>query len=196
MSGTHSGYPEKLDILERFADGVGYPSAGAINILADAARQLEVALGADPIEGSLPAGSASDWASLTTIQAWLQRFFRFEIGRFTIDLPLESTGASLETDVTIAYRNPNRFDHRFSGAGNAIPHFIGVTFDQAEGPNDETVQGGISYAPLGHVNRYYNVSTGQILGFTLRNNDPWGDGGPYRDQTVTGTYWAFEPEYH
>ena len=36
MSGTFSGYPEKLDILERFADGVGYPSATAINILADA----------------------------------------------------------------------------------------------------------------------------------------------------------------
>jgi hypothetical protein len=195
MSGTFSGYPEQLDILERFADGVGYPSATAINILADAARQIQVAISADPIDANLPAGTASDWASLTTIQTWLERFFRFEVGRFSIDLPLESTTSTLETDVTIAYRHPTRFDHKFSGAGNLIPHFIGVTFDQPEGTNKETVQGGISYAPLGHVNRYYNPSTGQILGFTLRNNDPWSDV-TYKDETATGTYWAFEPEYH
>ena len=196
MAGTFSGYPEALDILERFADGVGYPSATAINILADAARQLEVALGADPIEGNLPAGTASDWASLTTIQAWLQRFCRMEVGRFTIELPLEpTTSGSYESDVTVPYANVSRFQHTISGAGNAIPHFCAVTFEQVRGPNDEEPVGAIAHQPLGHVNRYYNAA-GNIAGFTLRNNDTWGEESKYRDMTVTGMYFAFEPEYH
>jgi hypothetical protein len=197
MAGTHSQYPESLDIIDRFADGVGYPSADALNVLADAARQLQVTLGADPISGNYPAGSASDWASLTTVQAWLERFFRMEFGTFEIKLPLASTSASAwMTDYTVAYAHPDRFSHEFSGAANNIPHFIGVTFNQVSRGGSDDVQGAIAYQPMAHVNRYYDATTGEILGFTLRNNDPWGDDTYYDSVTITGQYWAFEPQYH
>lgn len=199
MAGTHSQYPESLDILDRFADGVGYPSADTLNVMADAARQLEVALGTDPITGNLPAGSASDWASLTTVQAWLGRFFRMEFGTFEIELPLAAGASSWESDFSVHYQNPTRFSHSISGAGNAIPHFIGVTFDQVSSGQDREnseVQGAIAYQPMAHVNRKYNTATGIIAGFTLRNSDPWGNSAYYRDMTLTGRYWAFEPEYH
>lgn len=200
MAGTHSKYPEALDIIDRLADGVGYPRADSFNILADAARQLEVTLGASPISGNLPAGTASDWASLTTVQAWLQRFFRMEFGTFEIELPLaaNSSGSAWTTDFTVSYVNASRFSHTSSGSGNAIPHFIGVTFDQVSGGlgrEDDEVQGAIAYQPFAHVNRYYNASGG-IQGFTLRNNDTWGDSTYFRDMTATGKYWAFEPQYH
>ena len=194
MAGTHSKYPESLDILDRFADGMGYPVADTLNILGDAARQLEVVLGVDPISGNLPAGSASDWATLTTVQTWLERFFRMEFGTFEIELPLAADVSAWATDFSVYYGNPTRFDHTLSGAGALIPHFCGVTFDAVKG-EDTDVQGAIAYQPMAHPNRIYS-SAGGVQGFTLRNNDPWGEAGLYRDMTITGKYWAFEPQYH
>ncbi len=197
MAGTHSKYPEALDILDRMADGVGYPRADSFNVLADAARQLQVVLGVNPITGNLPAGSASDWSSLTTVQAWLERFFRMEFGTFEIELPL-AAGSSWTTDFTVSYQNKSRFSHTMGSPGSAIPHFVGVTFDQVSGGlgrADDEVQGAIAYQPFAHVNRYYD-SAGDIAGFTLRNNDTWGDETYFRDMTATGRYWAFEPDYH
>ena len=193
MAGTHSKYPGSLDILDRLADGYSFPRADSINLMADMARQLQVTLGADPIAGNLPVGSASDWASLTTIQSWLSRFFRMEVGTFEIELPLAAGLSGWTTDHSVYYTNPARFSHEF-GASPVIPHFIGVTFDQIEGPNDE-LPGAIAYQPMAHVNRVYN-SSNEIIGFTLRNNDSWGEETYYRDMTLTGKYWAFEPQYH
>ena len=195
MAGTHSKYPESLDILDRFADGVGFPNADTLNILADAARQLQVVLGVDPVDGNFPAGSASDWASLSTVQDWMARFFRMEMGTFEIDIPIESEAAAWGTDYSVYYSNINRFSHTNALPGSLIPHFIGVTFDPVKG-GDTDVQGAIAYQPMSHVNRIYNASSGIVQGFTLRNNDSWGNADYYRDMTITGSYWAFEPQYH
>ena len=192
MAGTHSQFPESLDVLDRLADGQSYGSADLINIMADAARQMQVALGANLIAGNLPAGSASDWATITTIQPWLQRFFRMEFGTFEIKLPIAADSGSLNSDYTVYYRNPQRFDHESTGSANNIPHWIGVSFDQV----GSEIQGAIAQQPNAHVNRVYNTSTNEILGFTLRNNDPWGDKDKYTSNTITGKYWAFEPQYH
>lgn len=192
MAGTFAEYPEALDILDRMADGVSYPNALFINQLGDAARQIQVALGADPIDGNLPAGTASDWAGETTIQGWMERFLRMEVGTFTIELPLEQDASGTVTDFTVLYSNPLRFDKTNV---NTIPHFCGVAFDQVAGPEGTEPQGGIAYQPLAHVNPYYSSATNRIVGFTLRNNE-WGTEAYYRDMTLTGRYWAFEPEYH
>jgi len=199
MAGTHSKYPESLDILSRVADGINNPTADIINIMGDAARQMEVTLGAAPITGNLPAGSASDWASLTTVQTWILRMFRMEFGTFEIDLPLapyESGGSNyFSTDVNVYYTNPSRFHHTNSGgSGAAIPHFVGVTFDQLGGIDE--VQGAVARQPLAHVNRLY-LTTGDldILGFQLSDTS-WGNETYTESQTITGKYWAFEPQYH
>lgn len=196
MAGTFSQYPEAIDVLNRLADGVGNLDANTLNVLIDSARQLEVTLGADPIGNARPAGSASDWASLTTIQGWLQRFFRMEFGTFEIELPLAAGASAWTTDFTVFYKNAQRFEKESAGAAANIPHFVGVTFDGIQGPNGESIGGSIAYQPFAHPNLYYNSSTNEILGFTLRNNDSWGEATKYRDTTISGKYWAFEPKYH
>tara|TARA_R110002012_G_scaffold87855_1_gene216965 strand:- start:986 stop:1618 length:633 start_codon:yes stop_codon:yes gene_type:complete len=208
MAGTFSGFPQALDILNRLVDGQSKFTAEYVNILADSARQLEVSLGADPLN-QFPVAT-SNYHALTTLGAFLPYLFRMEVGRFEIDLPLnQGDSTSLLTDVDFDYRYPTRFNKTASaGAGSAVPHICLVSFlDPQESQGESNVgaiYSGISSAPHAHVNTvFYTSSSGlpsgvsqyDVRGFTLRNNDNWSDGYQYADSKVVVEYCAIEPNF-
>jgi hypothetical protein len=203
MAGTHSGFPQALDILFRLVDGQSKFTADYVNILADASRQLQVALGENPL-GQFP--TSTGYHSLSTLGAWLPYLFTMEVGRFEIELPLNQgdSGASL-TDITVDYKYPTRFAKTFT---NGKPHICLVSFLDPQEPVGFDSSGdtfsSISQAPYAHVNTTYYTSTSglpsgvsqyDVRGFTLRNNDNWSDGDQYVNATVQAEYFAFEPNF-
>ena len=203
MAGNHSGFPQSLEIFDRLTDGVDQVDADFINILADTARQLQVALGSDPLN-NFPVSSG--YHSLSTIGAWLPYLFRMEFGEFKLSLPIQNTGSGTSlSDVNIDYTHPTRFSKMST---NSVPHICLVSFDDPQESSGITTRGvtmwsSISRAPYAHVNPTYYGSSGlpsgvsqhDIRGFTLRNNDTWGVEANYEQKDIQGRYWAFEPNY-
>tara|TARA_R110002012_G_scaffold64498_1_gene169596 strand:- start:1341 stop:1970 length:630 start_codon:yes stop_codon:yes gene_type:complete len=207
MAGSHSGFPQALDILTRLVDGQSKFTADYVNILADASRQLQVALGENPL-GQFP--TATGYHSLSSIGAWLPYLFTMEVGRFEIELPInQGEDDSGLTDITIDYKYPTRFNKTgASGSGFTVPHICLVSFLDPQEPIGFSSSGdvftAVSQAPYAHVNTtFYTGSSGlpsgvsqyDVRGFTLRNNDNWSDPAQYVNATVQVEYFAFEPNF-
>ena len=201
MAGNHSGYPEELDIIERLTDGVNKLTADQINVMGDACRQLQVAMGADPL-GQFPVSSG--YHAFTTLAEWFPYLFAMEFGTVDVKLPLDSNASS--SDISFNYKYPARFSKT---ALNGRPHVLLVSFDQMTdteleiNSHGQPVYTGVASMPIAHVNATHYDATGQptgvdpygVKGFTLRNNDTWGDKTLYESMTVKVHYWAFEPNY-
>ena len=201
MAGTHSGFPDSLDILARLADGVNDLDAEYINVLADSARQLEVAIGVDPLN-NFPV--TSGYHALSTVGAWLPYLFRMEFGQFELSLPIDVSSTGVGSDFNVTYKYPLRFNKT---ATNSVPHMLLFSFDDPQESQGESAGGyifsAVSRAPNAHCNIIHygstglptGVASGDVKGFTMRNNDTWAEELKYESKSINVRYWAFEPNY-